>query len=182
MIEKIVKRTRTYRKLHRYIGTGLLLFFFIIALTGILLGWKKHSGGLILPNTETGISKSLTTWLPVDSLATLSRDAIIKKHNLQEVQIDRMDIRPEKGTIKVSFKGNFYEVQLDGSTGRVLAIRQRNSDIIEQIHDGTILDNIIYANGYFKLTYTSILGSGLLFLCISGFWLWYNPKRIRNLK
>jgi hypothetical protein len=93
-----------------------------------------------------------------------------------------MDIRPEKGVIKVSFKRNYFEVQLDGTTGNVLAIQQRNSDIIEQIHDGTILDNVIYANGYFKLTYTSVLGLGLLFLTLSGFWLWYNPRRIRKLK
>jgi len=182
MIEKIVKRTRSYRKLHRYIGISLCFFFSIIAFTGILLGWKKHSGGLILPNTETGTSKNLATWLPIDSLASIAQVAVQEKNQLKDVQIDRMDIRPEKGVIKISFKGNYFEVQLDGTTGKVLAIHQRNSDIIEQIHDGTILDNVIYANGYFKLTYTSLLGLGLLFLTISGFWLWYNPKRIRKLK
>jgi uncharacterized iron-regulated membrane protein len=182
MIEKIVKRTRNYRKLHRYVGIGLFFFFFIVAVSGILLGWKKHSGGLILPNTETGTSKSLATWLPIDSLSTLAKFAIQEKHQFTDIQIDRMDIRPEKGVVKVSFKGNYYEVQLDGATGNVLAVNQRNSDIIEQIHDGTIFDNVIFANGYFKLTYTSLLGLGLIFLTISGFWLWYNPKRIRKLK
>ncbi len=182
-LEKMVKRTREYRKLHRFIGSALVLFFLLIAVSGILLGWKKHSVGYILPNTEKGSSTNLADWKSLDSLAIAAQQALCKQDSSLTTAIDRMDVRADKGVIKVSFKGNFYEVQLDGATARVLAINLRKSDIIEQIHDGSFFDTAFNSSGgWFKITYTSILGLGLLILCISGFWLWYNPKRIRKMK
>lgn len=179
----IAKNTRWYRKLHRYIGSWLLFFFFCIALTGLLLGWKKHSGGYILPNTEKGTSTNLAVWIPLDSLQRIAQQTVQEKLPGSGTSLDRMDIRPDKGTVKISFKDHFYEVQLDGATGNVLAINLRKSDIIEQLHDGSIFDTLFHINsGSIKLGYTTVAGLGLVFLCISGFWLWYNPKRIRKLK
>ena len=81
------------------------------------------------------------------------------------------------------FKDHFTEIQLDGATGNVLAVNQRTSDIIEQIHDGSILDFLFNTpDGQIKLTYTTLLGSGLALLSFTGFWLWYNPKRMRKKK
>jgi len=179
----IAKNTRWYRKLHRYVGSWLLLIFFSITITGLLLGWKKHSGGIILPDTQKGSSTNLSEWLSVDSLQTLAQQAIHQKLPGYSTTVDRMDVRPDKGTIKVSFKDHFYEVQVDGATGEILAVNLRKSDIIEQLHDGSIIDTLFnIGNGAVKLGYTTAAGLGLLFLCISGFWLWYNPKRIRKLK
>jgi hypothetical protein len=181
-LEKMVKRTREYRKLHRFIGSALVLFFLLIAISGILLGWKKHSGGYILPDTEKGSSLNLTDWKSLDTLATTAQQALHRQDSSLNTTIDRMDVRADKGTVKVSFKDNFYEVQIDGATAKVLAINLRKSDIIEQLHDGSLLDTAFKSDGWFKLTYTSILGIGLLILSVSGFWLWYNPKRIRKMK
>lgn len=180
--QDIAKSTRWYRRYHRYIGSSLVAVFLIIALTGLLLGWKKHSGGYILPDTEKGTSKNLSDWLPLDSLQRSAQQAIQQRFPGESPELDRMDVRPDKGVVKISFKGHYYEAQVDGATGTVLAINLRKSDIIEQIHDGSIFDNLIGTDGNFKLTYTSVMGLGLLFLSISGFWLWYNPKRIRKLK
>lgn len=183
LLEKIVKRTRDYRKLHRFIGSGLFLFFFVVAITGLLLGWKKHSGGYILPITEKGSSAILSNWVSFDTLSLVAEQAIKQKLQGAVAEIDRMDVRPDKGTVKVSFKNNYYEVQIDGATAKVLAINLRKSDIIEQLHDGSILDFAFNNNsGTIKVVYTSLLGFGLLTLTISGFWLWYNPKRIRKMK
>jgi uncharacterized iron-regulated membrane protein len=181
-LQRLVKRTRDYRKLHRFIGSGLFVFFFITAITGLLLGWKKHSGGYILPNTERGASTDLKEWLPLDSLKSIAQNTIRKKMPAQPITIDRMDVRPDKGTVKISFKEHYHEVQVDGSTGKVLAVNLRKSDIIEQLHDGSILDFAFDSNGTIKVFYTTVLGLGLLTLTISGFWLWYNPKRIRKMK
>jgi uncharacterized iron-regulated membrane protein len=178
----IAKSTRRYRKLHRYIGSSLVIFFFILAITGLLLGWKKHSGGVILPNTKKGSSTDLKEWLPLDSIQKIAQKAIREKLIEESTIIDRMDIRPDKGVAKISFKKHYYEVQLDGASGKVLAVNLRKSDIIEQLHDGSILDFVFNSNGTIKVFYTTILGFGLLTLTISGFWLWYNPKRIRKMK
>jgi uncharacterized iron-regulated membrane protein len=179
----IAKNTRWYRKLHRYVGSWLLFMFFSIAITGLLLGWKKHSGGVILPNTEKGSSTTLSEWLPVDSLETLAQQAIEQQLPGYSIRVDRMDVRPDKGTVKISFKDHFYEVQVDGASGEILAVNLRKSDIIEQLHDGSIIDTLFSINkGTVKLGYTTAAGLGLLVLCFSGFWLWYNPQRIRKLK
>jgi hypothetical protein len=181
--KEIAKNTRWYRKLHRYTGSLLLIFFFFIAITGLLLGWKKHSGGYILPTTEKGTSTNLAEWISFDSLQYIAQQTIHEKLPGYDSTLDRMDVRPDKGIVKVRFKEHFYEVQLDGATGGVLAVNLRKSDIIEQLHDGSIFDTLFHMNnGSIKLSYTSLAGLGLLILSISGFWLWYNPKRIRKLK
>lgn len=182
--KEIAKSTRTHRKLHRVIGSFLLVFFFIVSLTGLLLGWKKHSGGLILPKTEKGVSVDLNTWLSYGKLHALALQTL--RDSFPEPlspTLDRIDARPDKGIVKFIFKDHFTEIQLDGTTGNVLAINHRTSDIIEQIHDGSILDFLLEtSDGLIKLVYTSLVGSGLALLSFTGFWLWYNPKRIRSKK
>jgi len=96
------------------------------------------------------------------------------------LEIDRIDIRKEKGSVKFIFLDSFYEVQLDGATGRVLSIGKRRSDFMENIHDGSIVDDYLGTNGYIKLVYTNVMGISLLIFTITGFWLWYGPKRMRK--
>ncbi len=179
--KEVAKSTRLYRKIHRWIGSFLFIFFFIISVTGLLLGWKKHSGGLILPKTEMGISTDLKTWLPYDSLHSIAIKAL-RDSLSQDLSptLDRIDARPAKGIVKFVFQDHYTEIQLDATTGNVLGVNQRTSDIIEQIHDGSILDFAFATkNGQVKLGYTSVTGLGLLLLTVTGFFLWYNPIRMR---
>ena len=175
---------RILRKLHRQIAIFLFAFFLIISITGLLLGWKKNSFGIILPPTSKGVSTDLKTWLPLDSLQTIAvttlHDSISKTLSSD---IERIDARPSKGIVKFVFTDDYWEIQLDGTTGNVLQINRRKSDIIENIHDGTILDVLFNTkNDQFKLSYTTIMGLALLALTGTGFWLWYGPKRIRQQK
>jgi uncharacterized iron-regulated membrane protein len=181
--KEIAKSTRTHRKLHRIAGSFLLVFFFFISLTGMLLGWKKHSGGLILPETQRGVSANLKGWLSYDSLNTLALQALRDSLPGQSPRLDRIDARPANGIVKFVFKDHYTEIQLDATTGKVLAVNQRTSDIIEQIHDGSILDSLFAtSDGQIKLVYTTLTGGGLVLLSFTGFWLWYNPGRIRRRK
>ncbi len=172
---------RSFRKVHRTTGAFLFTFFFVIAVTGLLLGWKKNSGDYLLPKTQQGIAHNLKGWLSVDSLHKIA------VHYLQDSvsstassSLERIDIRPEKGIAKFVFEENFIGLQLDGVTGQLLHIDKRRSDFIEKVHDGSILD--LYFNnsgGILKLIYTTIMGLALLVFTITGFWLWYGPKRMR---
>ncbi|MCK6618427.1 MAG: PepSY domain-containing protein [Cyclobacteriaceae bacterium] len=182
--KNIVRLTRFYRKIHKWIGMFLFIFFFFISVTGLLLGWKKHSGGLILPKTEKGISTNMKDWLSYDSLHTIAINALHDSfpENLSPV-LDRIDARPDKGIVKFVFKNHYTEIQLDCTTGKVLAVNIRTSDIIEQIHDGSILDVAFNtSDGQIKLGYTTLTGISLLLLTVTGFFLWYNPILIRNKK
>ena len=169
------------RKLHRTTGALLFVFFFIVATTGLLLGWKKNSGGIILPKSFSGVSTNQADWLPVHVLhekaVAVVREQISADMSLE---LDRIDIRPDKGMVKFVFTEGYWGVQLDCTTGALLQIERRRSDFIENIHDGIILDRLFGTSGEpFKLAYTTIMGTALLIFTISGFWLWYGPKRYR---
>jgi hypothetical protein len=176
------KILRIFRKVHRTTGAFLFVFFFIVAATGFLLGIKKHSGGMILPESKKGTSAELSDFLPLDSLQNNANRFIteyLKESNPSE--IDRIDVRPDKGMVKFTFKSNFYEVQLDGATGSLLQIDLRRSDVIEKIHDGSIVDYYLgFESGVFKLIYTIIMSLALMLFTITGFWLWYGPKKMRK--
>jgi uncharacterized iron-regulated membrane protein len=181
--KNIAKTTRLYRKIHHYTGATLFVFFFVISVTGLLLGWKKHSGGLILPKTENGISTDLKNWLSYDSLHTLAITTLNDSLPGSSARIDRIDARPGKGIVKFVFQDHYTEIQLDATSGKALSVNKRTSDIIEQIHDGSILDFAFSTgNGQVKLGYTTVTGLSLLLLTITGFFLWLNPRRIRNQK
>ncbi len=176
------KFIRIVRKIHRTTGACLFVFFFFISITGLLLGWKKHSGGLILPKSYQGTSTNLKDWLPIDSLHTIAcrvlHDSVSTDLSLD---LERIDIRKDKGIVKFVFIDHFWGIQLDGATGHLLHIERRRSDIIENIHDGSILDYYVGTNKeQIKLVYTSIMGLALLTFTITGFWLWYGPKHMRR--
>jgi uncharacterized iron-regulated membrane protein len=173
---RYVLSLRQYRKFHRYFGVTLGLVLLISALTGLLLGWKKNANW-IQPSTQKGISKDLTEWKPLNELADIGQAALIAyAPDQKDNKINKIDVRPSKGIVKVVFKKGNWEVQIDGTSGEVKSIAKRYSDWIESLHDGSIVSDT------FKLISMNLLGIGLTILSITGFWLWYGPKLIRAMK
>lgn len=171
-----IKRLRRYRRYHRILGISLAVLLLISATTGILLALKKNVA-LIQPPTQKGISKQLDNWKPVAELASLAQKAFYTQFPEQEGNpIDRIDVRPAKGIAKVLFEKGWWEVQIDGTSGKILSIAKRHSDWIEALHDGSIISDS------FKLVSMNFIGWGVLIMIFTGLWLWYGPKRIRQLK
>lgn len=182
--KKEVKILRLFRKWHRWTGVFLFIFFFAIAITGLLLGWKSNSNGYILPKTQEGTSTVLSEWLSLDSLYSISchvaHDSIDPQLSLE---LNRIDVRKNKGIAKFVFEEGNWGVQLDGATGEILQIGKRRSDLIENLHDGSFFDDQFGTKGKpIKLIYTTILGLALILFTVTGFWLWYGPKRLKNKK
>ena len=120
------------RKGHYWGAFIVFLPVVIIILSGILLQLKKDVEW-IQPSTQVD-SKS--------NLPTLSFDQILetaKKSTKAQINswsdIDRLDVRIEKGIVKVRAK-NKWEVQIDAYNGKMLNEAFRRSDLIENIHDG----------------------------------------------
>ncbi len=179
--KKQAKLIRSFRYLHRKIAIFLFVFFLIISITGFLLGWKKKTG--LLSPTQKGISTNPAQWLTIDSLHKLAvnylKDSVDEKLSNE---LDRIDIRPSKGIAKFVFMDHYRGLQIDCTSGRLLLIEKRTSDLIEDIHDGTILDKLFGTDERSMLGYTTIMGISLFMLVVSGFWLWYGPKRLRKSK
>lgn len=182
--KKQAKTIRQFRKIHRKLAIILFVFFFLVSISGILLGWKKHSGGLILPGQHIGTSTNLKDWLPINDLNKMATQILHDSVSGElSAELDRIDIRQELGLVKFVYQNHYWGIQLDGATGKLLSLEKRRSDFIENIHDGTIFDKLFEThNTYIKLIYSSLMGLALLTLTISGFWLWFGPKRMRRKK
>ena len=102
--KSLVQRLRNFRKWHRTLGLILSFFLLISATTGILLALKKEVK-VIQPKTQKGVSIDMNTW---KSMATLSEIATTTFHQKYPEQkdnsIDRIDVRPSKGMVKVLFE------------------------------------------------------------------------------
>jgi uncharacterized iron-regulated membrane protein len=177
-------RVRWFRTWHQQIGLVLLIFFVVMALTGILLAWKKHSFGLMQPSGLKGQSKDLADWMPVADLLAIAQAEFVKQHGADApASLERIDIRLHKGLVKFVFEDRIWGIELDGATGEILHSGRRYSDLIEKIHDGSVLALLLPdGDDYAKRMYSTLTGLGLLGLTLSGFWLWYGPKRIRERK
>jgi uncharacterized iron-regulated membrane protein len=154
------------RKLHYWGSAIVAIPILAIIVTGLLLQMKKH-----------------WTWVqPVEHRGSVKAPAIelsdilkaIREHKDPSVSvagwddIKRLDVRPDRGVAKATLH-NDYEVQVDLGTGRVMQVAYRRSDLIETIHDGSILGDWV------KLGIVLPSALVLLFLWGSGIWMWVYP-------
>ena len=89
--------------------------------------------------------------------------------------IDRLDVRPGKGIVKIRSKNN-WELQLDLANANILSSKYRRSDFIESLHDGSFFGD------WSKLIIFLANGLILLGLWFTGMWLWYLPVKVKRQK
>ncbi len=177
-LSKLAKSTRWYRKTHRWIAIILVFFMFIVGVTGLLLTWKDE---LQLKPSSAKVAAENRSLI---SLQTIHDNAVsyIESQNLSS-EINRIDYRPNKGIAKVRFEQHFTELQIDCYTGAILSEKTQTADVVEMIHDGSIID-FVFSNSSStsKLVYSTFTSLGLLFLSFSGFILWLRPRKMKKLK
>jgi len=127
-----MKAAKLNRLLHRWGSIAIALPIVIIIVTGITLQLKKDVAW-IQPPTQIGSSQELS--ISFDTI--LSTAKAVPQTNISSWDdVDRLDVRPGKGMLKVRGK-NRWEVQIDTKTGDVIQVAYRRSDLIESIHDGS---------------------------------------------
>lgn len=104
----------------------------IVIGTGVLLLLKKDIEW-IQPASVKGVGNQ-----PLISFETIMNSVRSTNNggDIEWTDINRIDVRPSKGLVKVRLKNN-WELQLDATSGHILAENYRRSDIIEAIHDGS---------------------------------------------
>ena len=173
-IRKLSSSTRWNRRIHKFLSIIIAAFLLLSVLTGILLSWKKDVD-LIQPPSQAGVSREMIDWMSAGQLASIATDAL-DSLSIEGGEIDRLDFRPGKGMVKVLFIQGYWEVQLDCTNGKVLSVERRYSDLLEKIHDGSIISD------GFKLGVMNIFGFSLIVLLASGLFMWFNPRLIRKIK
>jgi uncharacterized iron-regulated membrane protein len=106
--------------------------FLLVIGTGILLLLKKDVDW-IQPPTRQGSTDELQ--LTFDQVLAIARAVPEAGINGWE-DVDRLDVRPAKGMLKVRAR-NRWEIQIDSVSGEVLQVAYRRSDLIESLHDGS---------------------------------------------
>ncbi|MFC2185984.1 PepSY domain-containing protein [Peijinzhouia sedimentorum] len=166
---------RFFRKYHKWIGLSLAIFLLISALTGFLLGWKKNVD-LLQPEELVHGQMNFDEFLPLPELKKSADQYWLEQFPNEPNEVTRIDVRVDKGIIKLLFEDGYWEAQINPMTAEVLSLERRHADWIEKIHDGSIIsDN-------FKLISMSLLGLGLTILVVTGFYLWFGPKKIKQNK
>ncbi|UCH84699.1 MAG: PepSY domain-containing protein [Candidatus Latescibacterota bacterium] len=153
-----MKTAKWNRKLHRWGAVFVALPVIIVIVTGVLLQFKKQSDW-IQPPTITGTAGELT--VSFDRILEIAR-TVPEAGVTTWDDIDRLDVRPGKGIVKVRCK-NRREVQIDTANGEVLQVSVRRSDLIESIHDGSFFFEGAKVWVFFPaaLILTGLWGTGL---------------------
>ena len=173
----LAKKTRWYRRLHKTVAIPLVAFLFLIGITGLLLTWKDELK-LKPPSQNIVQQQNLIGLESIENIAINYSDSL----NLDNT-INRIDYRPSKGIAKVRFEYHFTELQINCYTGDIISVKQRTADIIEMIHDGSIIDYLFRSDSHYtKLLYSTLTSLGLILLSISGFMMWLRPKQIKAIK
>ena len=125
----------------------------------------------VQPNVEITSSSQ-----PIMLQSYLDAAKSVKEANISSWDdIERIDIRPDKGIAKIKSKNN-WEIQIDIETTEINATNYRRSDVIESIHDGSFFSEIV--------KYGWFLPSGILLLILSltGIYMFFIPILKRRKK
>lgn len=151
---------------HLWIGLITAGVVLLVSVTGILLNHKRALR--LMPDVPHEATGTFDEALPLADLARRAEAAVAPE--VAAAGIDRMDVRPGDGLIKVRFDDRrVQEVTLDINNGRVLHVGERNDVFLEKLHSGEIFgDNWVLL--------TDVAAVALLVMLASGYWLWLYPR------
>ncbi|MGL4551336.1 MAG: PepSY domain-containing protein [Gemmataceae bacterium] len=156
------------RKVHYWAAIVVALPLLVVVVTGLLLQVKKQFTW-VQPPERRGTGKEPALALPrVLEVCRGVPEAGVGSW----ADIDRIDVRPSRGLIKVTTKDN-WEVQIDAQTGDVLQVAYRRSDLIEALHDGSWFHPAV------KLWVFLPAGLTLFLLLLTGVYLFWLPIVVR---
>jgi uncharacterized iron-regulated membrane protein len=159
------------RKIHYWLSIVVALPILVVIVSGLFLQTKKHFDW-IQPTELRGASQTPMISLPeVLEISKAVAQAEIETWD----DINRVDVRPSRGMLKVWAKNN-WEIQIDAETGAVLQTAYRRSDIIESIHDGSFFTETV------KMWIFLPAGIILLLLWLTGIYLFILPYWVRRRK
>lgn len=150
---------------HLWLGVILSGLLLVLAITGIMLNHKRALG--FMPDVENEAAGALDGAM---SIAELVRLAGAAAPAADAAGVDRLDVRPRDGLMKVRFRDDVVtEVTIDIVTGRILNVGERNDVFLEKLHSGEIFgDNWILLSDF--------AGVAVVLIVISGYWLWLFPR------
>lgn len=156
--------------MHRWGALGCAVPLLLVIITGLILQIKKQ-WSWVQPPTRVGTLDADITLGEILEVARSDDQAKISDWK----DIDRLDVRPSKGIVKVRTRYD-HEVQIDLGKRKIVQSEIRRSDWIESLHDGS------YFGDWAKLSVFLLNGLVLFGLWFTGLYLWYLPYLARARK
>lgn len=153
--------------IHRYLGLALAGLFLIAGITGSAIVFKKPIDDFLNPALSR--VRTADVRVPVDDIINTARNAV------PDQQASFVFFHPaDNAALEVWFRGSRLRAYLDPYTGELLGIRDANSSLM-----GFLTDlHIHLLSGKTGQQVMGWAGIGMLFLAISGLWIWW-PKKNR---
>ncbi len=157
------------RRLHRWGALLTALPLLLVIGSGLLLQVKKQVPWVQPAEQRTPVQTPAIGWDLILAAAQAMPEAGVTGWG----DIDRVDVRPSKGILKV-ITTSHWEAQLALADGAVLQTAYRRSDLIEQVHDGSFFGDPVKR--------WIFLPSGILLfgLWLTGLYLWVLPRLTRR--
>lgn len=152
------------RRLHRWGALAIALPFLVVVSSGLLLQVKKQVPWVQPREHKTPVVTPAVGWDVILAAAQAMPEAGVTGWH----DIDRVDVRPGKGILKVVTHSR-WEAQLALADGAVLQVAYRRSDLIEQFHDGSWFGDLA------KLWIFLPSGAVVFGLWLTGLYLWLLP-------
>ena len=164
--DRSMKAQVLLRKIHHWGSLIIMLQMGLVIGAGLLLILKKQIDW-VQPPTMKGVERTEIPSKSVEELFLIAKS--VEELNLQKWdELQRVDFKPNKGIVKFVAPNN-WEAQIDTTSGEVLQIKFRRSDIIESLHDGS------YFSDWVKLYIFFPSGVILLILWGTGIYLFFLP-------
>lgn len=165
---------------HLWLGVISTFSLIAISITGILLNHKRGLG--LMPDVPYEPTGTFASAASLERLATAALEAAPPESragwspgdSVNIALIDRMDVRPRDGFVKVRLRDKAsMEMTVDINSGRVVHVGRRGDVFIEKLHSGEAF------GGAFVIL-SDIAAVALVLALISGYWLWLVPKLHRG--
>lgn len=151
--------------IHLWMGVVLTVLILVVSVTGVMLNHKRGLG--LMPDVESPPAAPFENALPLAELARRATEAVGAAGT---AGVDRMDVRPADGIVKVRFSDlEVHEATVDLATGQVIHVGLRNDVFLEKLHSGEIF-------GAQGVLLSDLAAIGLTLLVLSGFWIWLYPR------
>jgi hypothetical protein len=167
--------------LHLWLGVLSTVALIAISVTGILLNHKRGLG--LMPDVPHEPTGEFASAISIEQMAAVALAAAPPEARpgwspgdpVDIGLIDRMDVRPRNGFVKVRLRDNAStEMTVDINTGQVVHIGRRADVFLEKLHSGEIF------GGQPFVILSDVAAVALVLTLITGYWLWLVPKLHRG--
>jgi hypothetical protein len=162
---------------HLWLGVVVTVALVAIAITGVLLNHKRGLG--LMPDVPWDATAPLVQSVSLERMAHAALEAAPQESRgswkpgdaVDVSLIDRMDVRPRDGYVKVRLRDKAsMEMTVDIASGKVIHVGRRGDVFLEKLHSGEAFGGQPY------VILSDIAAVGLVITLITGYWLWLAPK------